>query len=84
MQFMRYYLFVLLPIPLFFGGFSVSVVSCSGSPRSSPLVLPLLSCTGFSVYLLFSNTEPCDEDDEEVGAGVVEEELAEIPRTANS
>ena len=60
--------------------FSVSVDSCSGSQRSSSLVLPLLSGTGFSVYLLTSNTETesCDEDDEEVG--VVEEELADKTR----
>ena len=31
--------------------------SCSGSPRSSPLVLPLLSGTGFSAYRLTSHTE---------------------------
>ena len=61
--------------------FAVSVDSCSGSHRSSPLVLPLLSCTGFSVYLLTSNTESCDEDDGEVGEGVVEEELADKPGT---
>ena len=28
------------------------------------------------MYLLTSNTESCDEDDGEVGEGVVEEELA--------
>ena len=56
--------------------------SC-GSPRSSPLVLPILSGTGFSVYLLTSNTESCDEDDGEVGEGVVEEELADKPGTTN-
>ena len=55
----------------------VSVDSCSGFPRSSSLVLPLLSGTGFSVYLLTSNTESCDEDDEEVGDGVVVEDLAD-------
>ena len=59
------------------------MVSCSGSPRSSPLVLPLLSGTGFSVYLLTSNTESCDEDDGEVGEGVVEEELADKTGTTN-
>ena len=53
--------------------FSVSVDSCSGSPRSSSLVLPLLSGTGFSVYLLSSNTESCDEDDDDGGVGIVEE-----------
>ena len=50
------------------------MVSCRGFPRSSPLVLPLLSGTGFSVYLFASNTESCDEDDGEVGERVVEEE----------
>ena len=34
--------------------FSVPSGSCSGFHRSSSLVLPLLSCTGFSVYLLTS------------------------------
>ena len=64
--------------------FSVfSVDSCSGSPRSSSLVLSLLSCTGFSMYLLTSNTESCDEDDGEVGEGVVEEELVDKPGTTN-
>ena len=59
------------------------MVSFSGSPRSSPLVLPLLSGTGFSAYLLTSNTESCDEDDGEVGKSVVEEELADKPGTTN-
>ena len=63
--------------------FSVPVDSCSGSPRRSSLVLPLLSGTRFSVCLLTSTTESCDEDDEEVGEGVVEEELADKPRTTN-
>ena len=35
------------------------------------------------MYLLTSNTESCDEDDGEVGEGVVEEELADKPRTTN-
>ena len=52
--------------------FSVSVGLCCRFPRSSSLVLPLLSGTGFSVYLFSSNTESCDEDDD-VGVGVVEE-----------
>ena len=51
--------------------------------RSSSLVLPLLSGTGFSVYLLTSNTESCDEDDGEVGEGAVEDELADKPGTTN-
>ena len=32
--------------------------------------------TGFSVYLLTSKEESCDEEDGEVGESVVEEELA--------
>ena len=63
--------------------FSISVDSCSGSHRSSSPTLRLLSGTGFSVYLLTSNTESCDEDDGEAGEGVVEEELADQPRTIN-
>ena len=50
--------------------------------RNSSLVLPLLSGTGFSAYRLTSNTESCDEDDEEVGVGVVEE-LVDKPGTTN-
>ena len=69
--------------PFLLKKFSVSVDSCSGSSRSSSLVLPLLSGTGFSVYLLTSNTESCHEDDGEVGEGVVEEELADKPGTTN-
>ena len=57
--------------------------SCKGSPRSSSLVLPLLSGTGFSVYLLTPNTESCDEDDGDAEEGAVEEELADKPGTAN-
>ena len=53
------------------------------SPRSCPLALPLLSGTGFSVNLLTSNAESCDEDGGEVGEGVVEEELADKPGTTN-
>ena len=59
------------------------VDSSSGSPRSSSLALPLLSGAGFSVYLLTSNTESCDEVDGEVGESVVEEELADKPGTTN-
>ena len=55
---------------------------CSGLPRSSSLVLPLLSGTGFSLYLFTSNTESCDEDDDEEGAGVVKE-LVDKPGTTN-
>ena len=35
------------------------------------------------MYLLTSNTESCDEDDGEVGEGLVEEELADKPGTTN-
>ena len=56
--------------------------SCSGFLRSTSLVLPLLSGTGFSMSLL-SDTDSCDEDDDEVGEGVVEEELADKPGTTN-
>ena len=72
------YLFVLSRVHHFY--FSVSVDSCSGSPRSSSVVLPLLSGAGFSVYLLTSNTESCDEDSE-VSESVLEEELADEPGT---
>ena len=37
----------------------------------------------FGVSVLTSNTESCDEDDGEVGEGVVEEELADKPGTTN-
>ena len=35
------------------------------------------------MYLLTSNAESCEEDDVEVGEGIVEEELADIPGTTN-
>ena len=41
----------------------------------------MLSGTGFSVHQLTSNSESSDEDDGEVGEGVVEEELADEPET---
>ena len=64
--------------------FSVSVCLCNGFHRSSSLVLPLLSGTGFAVFLLTQKkTESCDEDDEEVGEGVVDEELANKQGTTN-
>ena len=50
--------------------------------RISSLVLPLIFGTGFSVYLLTSNTESCDEDDDEVGVGV-DEEIVDKPGTTN-
>ena len=65
--------------------FLVSVGLCSGFPHNSSLVLRLLSVAGFSVYLLTSNTESCDEDvgscDEDVEeAG--EDEVEELRRQA--
>ena len=63
--------------------FSFSVDSCSGSLRSPSLVLPLLSGAGFSVYLLTSNTESCEEDGDGVDEDVGEEELADIPGNTN-
>ena len=62
--------------------FGVSVDLCIKFPRSSSLLLPLLSSTGFSAYRLTSNAESCDEDAEEVGVGVVEE-LVDKPGTTN-
>ena len=59
--------------PSFFILFSVSVGLCIGFLCSSTLVLLIFSGSGFSVYLPTSNTESCDEDDGEVGVGVVEE-----------
>ena len=35
------------------------------------------------MYLLSSDTESCDEDDDDVGEGAVEEELADKPGTTN-
>ena len=67
----------------------VSVESCNGSPRSSPLVLSLFSGTGASTSLffdtesLFSDVVSCDEDGDEADEGVVEEELIDIPGTTN-
>ena len=63
--------------------FSVSVGLCIGVLRSSSLVLPLLSGTGFSAYRLTSNTESRDENVEEVGECVIDEELADKPGTTN-
>ena len=68
--------------PSFLFLFSLSVALCSGFRRSSSLILPLLSGTGLSVYLPTSNAESCDEDDEEVGVGVVEE-LVDEPGSTN-
>ena len=57
---------------IFILGFSVSVDLCSGFPRNSSLVLPLLSGTGFSDVSANVKYRICDED-EEVGVGAVEE-----------
>ena len=47
-------------------GFRFSAGPRDEFPRDSSLIISLLSCAGFSVYLLTSNTESCDEDDDEV------------------
>ena len=62
--------------------FLVSVGLCSGFHRNSSFVLPLLSVAGFSVHLLTSNTESCDEDVVEARVGDVEE-LVDKPGTTN-
>ena len=77
---MLFFSFLTSSRPSFYFCFLASVDSCSGFPRSSQLILPLLSGTGFSVYLLTSNTKSCDEDVGEIGEGVVEQELAHKPR----
>ena len=53
----------------FLFGFSVSAGSCDGFPRSSSLVLPLLSGAGYSLVITVS----CDEDVGEAGADEVGE-----------
>ena len=64
--------------------FTFSVVSCSGSVRSSTFVPPLLSDDGVSTPLssdteaLLSEVDSFDEDGDEADEGVVEEELADI------
>ena len=55
--------------------FSVSADLCSGFPRNSSLVLPLLSVAGFSVIAV-----SCDEDVEEAGVDDAEE-LVDKPGT---
>ena len=60
----------------------VSVGPCSGFLRNCSLGLPFLSIAGFSVYLMTSNLESCDENDDEVGVGVVQE-LVDEPGTTN-
>ena len=57
--------------------FSVSVEWCNRSPRSSSFIPPFLSDTGASTSLfpftesLLADVDSCDEDDGEVGEGVV-------------
>ena len=57
---------------------SVSVGLCIGFPRSSALVLPLLSVAGFSLLITVS----CDEDVDEASGDEVEE-FVERPGTTN-
>ena len=68
--------------PSFLLVYSVSVDLCCKFSRSSSLVLPLLSGSGFSVCLLTSNTESYDEDVKEVGVDDAEE-LVDKPGTTN-
>ena len=65
---------VLLRVLRFYLCFLVFVDLCGGFHRNSSLELPLLSVAGFSVYLLTSHTESCDEYVEEVGVDDGEEE----------
>ena len=63
--------------------FSVSVGLWSGFPVA-PLLTRTSTSFGYWIFrcLLTSNTESCDQDDEEVGVGVVEE-LVDKPGTTN-
>ena len=58
--------------------FSVSADPRDAFRGDSSLIISLLSAAGFSVLI----TESCNEDDEEVGVGVVEE-LVDKPGTTN-
>ena len=81
------YLFVLLSIPYFCFRFLWN--HATGLPEALHSYLHFLSDTGASTSLFSDNESPfsyvdsCDEDDGEVGEGVVEEELADIPGTTN-
>ena len=56
----------------------VSADPRDGFLRDSSLIISLLSVAGFSMLITVS----CDEDDDEVGVGVVEE-LVDKPETTN-
>ena len=66
-------------ISLYFFALSIFWDFCGFMKWVSPKLFtrPLLSGTGFSVYLSKSNTESCDEHDGEEGESLVEEELAD-------
>ena len=80
---MRYISLCFFSSPILNFGFRFLWIHAAGLPRSSPLKLPLLSGNGFSVFCWHQTRNPCDEDDGEVGEGVVEEEFADKPGTTN-
>ena len=81
MRYISLYFFAFLILFLF----SVSVDSGSGFNRSSPLVPPLPSGTGFSISLfsLFADFDSCEEDGDGVDEDVGKQELADNPGTTN-
>ena len=70
--------FVILRCLHFYLCFSVSADPRDAFPGDSSLMISLPSGAGFSVLI----RESCNEDDEEVGVGVVEE-LVDKPGTTN-
>ena len=76
-------LFVLLRVRLFKNCFRFLWIYAAGLPEALHSWFHFFLVLEFSLYLLTSNTESSDEDDEEVGEGVVEEELADKPGTTN-
>ena len=59
--------------------FRFLLIHAAGSPVAPHSYFHFF-CTRISMYLLTLSTESCDEDDDEVGVGVVEE-LEGKPRT---
>ena len=77
------YLFVLLRVPHFYFCFWFLWIHAAGLPMLFTRTSTSFWYWIFLVYLSASNTESCDEDDGEVGEGVVEEELADKPGTTS-
>ena len=75
------YFFVLLLISHFYFCFRFLWIHEAGLPEALHSYFHFFLVLDFSAYLFTSSTESCDEDDGEVGEGVVEEELADKPRT---